>query len=217
MNIKKIWNDPVWSKVISAVIIAIGSITIAIISSKINDKSFQKTLIQFTSVKLPLWLLLIFLSIFLIFFKIKRRKKEAFKYDDETLELDKKTFQKIKEILPPNGSMTIIRNLFSFMGIKSSHIVEIENFEDYSKQPDFEFLNPELEKVKLELVEKVNVFMTNTFFLMKQVGDKREIHPPKKDNEDKFKANMKHIDNSAKEVYLKYDELIKLCRRVLKV
>ena len=75
--IKKIWNDPVWSKVISAAIIAIGTIIITTISAKVNNMSFTEAWGKFWALKIELWCLtLVVMALFLLFVFIKKNKKE---------------------------------------------------------------------------------------------------------------------------------------------
>ena len=75
--IKKIWNDPVWSKVISAVIIAVGTIIFTTVSAKVNNISFTEAWNKFWTFKIELWCLALVGTVsFLLFVVIKRRKKE---------------------------------------------------------------------------------------------------------------------------------------------
>jgi hypothetical protein len=217
MDYKKVWTDPVWSKVIAAIIIAIGSIIFTIVYSKINNTTFQNSLINFIAIKFPLWFLIILISVFLFLFKVKRKTKKSFKYDDETLKLDKQVYEKLRQLLPQNGSINKIRYFHSSLGFTLDEIEDIEEFEDYSKYSDFEFLNPELESLKNELVEKVENFTMKAYFKTRLTDEKRRVHPTREEDLEKNRINTNDIDKSAKEVFLKYDELIKLGRRILKI
>lgn len=79
--IKKIWNDPVWSKVISAVIIAIGTIVITTIFAKVNNTSFTEAWNRFWTFKIELWCLaLVGIIIFLFLILIKRKSNKERKF-----------------------------------------------------------------------------------------------------------------------------------------
>ncbi len=84
MKIKlgKIWADPVWSKVISAIIIFIGSSLYPLIDSLISTQAFIYLLIDFWTLKLDLWM--IFIALFLILlvyaFKVKINSRSIKKY-----------------------------------------------------------------------------------------------------------------------------------------
>jgi len=80
-----IWNDPVWSKVIAAVIFAVITIIATTISAKVNDISFTEAWNKFWTLKVELWLLaLVTVVLFLLFVLIKRKKMNFLNYTQGT-------------------------------------------------------------------------------------------------------------------------------------
>lgn len=63
---EKIWKDPVWSKVISVIIIGIAGLIYAKINSIYENETFKDSILNLLSHKIELKYLLIFIIIFLI-------------------------------------------------------------------------------------------------------------------------------------------------------
>jgi len=62
----KIWKDPVWSKVISVIIVGIAGLIYAKINIKFKNETFKDSILNLLSFKIELKYLLIFIIIFLI-------------------------------------------------------------------------------------------------------------------------------------------------------
>jgi len=76
--LKKIWNDPVWSKVISAIFISVGAIMYSFLMSKIdNNLSFWDTLLKTLISPYFLGFIILFLFSYIIFDKLKKREKNV--------------------------------------------------------------------------------------------------------------------------------------------
>lgn len=217
MEFKKIWNDPVWSKVISAVIIAAGTLTLTFILSLISKRSFFDPLIIFLTSNIPVWIFIIIIIAFLFLFKINGKWTRKFKYDVDTLRMDKETFNTFRKTLPQTESINSLRYFHSSLGFTWESISDLDNFEDLSRQSDFEFFNPELEKKKNELATKVSDFLREAFIYTRPGNDKRNVHPPREENAEDHKKHVNMIDTRAREVCNLYDEFVKLGRRILKV
>jgi len=70
MNLNKIWSDPVWSKVISVIIIASAGLLYKYVSAKIDNLGFQEQILSFLNIKISLWLSTILFVILTISKKI---------------------------------------------------------------------------------------------------------------------------------------------------
>lgn len=80
--IKKIWKDPVGSKIISVIIIGVGSSLWSIISAMINKINFTDAWVDFWNLQLKLWWVAIILIVYIIveFIRTKQTKKDFLNY-----------------------------------------------------------------------------------------------------------------------------------------
>ena len=163
MNLKKIWSDPVWSKVISVIIITSPGLLYTFISAKINNLAFQEQLLSFLNIKISLWLAIILFFIFTISINFSKRIRTKFKYDSETLNLDKAMFEKLKNLLPQDGSISQFRSFATFLGFEFDEIENFRTFKEYCRRSDFDFFHPTLEKLKRELENKIEIFTENFY------------------------------------------------------
>ena len=222
-KIKKIWNDPVGSKVIAALIITIFGLIYTYISSSVNNIDFGSALMKVLKFKIELWLLLL-LSIFTYFtFIVRKRFKKSdpnFTYNQETLALDRKIFQQIRnELLPQSGAISFLR-YHSFGGsFPNKSIENLDEIEYKNKKSDFEFINPELEKIKEKLIEKISYFTTTIGGETWSLKSDRQSVPKEWQHEqpERFKRVVNDLNSTAREICEIYDELIKKGRRILKI
>jgi hypothetical protein len=218
MNLKKIWSDPVWSKVISVIIIASAGLLYTYISAKIDNLAFQEQLLSFLNIKISLWLAIILFFIFTISIDFSKRIRTKFKYDSETLNLDKAMFEKLKDLLPQDGSISRFRSFATFLGFEFDEIENFRTFKEHCRRSDFDFFHPTLEKLKRELLNKIEIFTENFYKKTKELDGKyRYIIPSKEDDAVKHEENKNEFEKSATELIAKYDELIKSGRKVLKM
>lgn len=218
MNLKKIWSDPVWSKVISVIIIASAGLLYTYVSAKIDNLDFQGQLLSISNIKISLLLAIILFVILTISINFSKQRGTKFKYDTETLNLDKAIFEKLKELLPQDGSISRFRSFVTFLGFEFDEIENFRTFKEYCTRSDFDFFHPTLEKLKHELLNKIEVFNENFYNKTKQLdGGYRYIIPSKEDNDLKHQENKNEFERSAKELIAKYDELIKSGRKILKM
>lgn len=218
MNLKKIWSDPVWSKVISVIIIASAGLLFTYITAKIENTAFQEELLSFLNIKISLWLAIILFFTLTAFVNFSKKRKKQFKYDNETLNLDKEMFEKLKSLLPQNGSVNQFRSYYTFLGFEFDDIEDFRGFEEYCKRSDFDFFHPTLENLKRDLLNSIKIFLRNFYDKTKSKDDKmRHIVPPIEENPEKHDENKKEFERSAENLIVKYDELIKSGRQLLKI
>lgn len=83
--IKKIWNDPVWSKVISVGIIGLISFVYLTIKSKVDGISLQESLQNLIELKVRLLYVVVVVLIYIIGKSVLARKKGFFTRKQERL------------------------------------------------------------------------------------------------------------------------------------
>lgn len=224
-NFQKIWKDPVWSNVISVIIITLSTLIYNLITSKLENVDFKSVFIGFWNVQIKLWAISIIFLFCLILSTIinyrKRKKVVSFEYDDKTLALDIELFNRIRnELLPQEGTIYWLRhNNFAGFSFDVEKLEPLDDIEYENKKSDFEFLNPELEKIRLELLQEISTFTTlmaeNTY--PNQNG--RQSVPADLETEDHvmFWEIVNEIHANKHRLCDKYDELIRMGRKILKV
>lgn len=219
-RIKQVWRDPVLSKVISAGILGIISLIYNFINSKIDNTTFRDEFIKFWTLKVQLWHL-IFLSAFALIVFLLTKKLGKFKYDDETLRLDRNFFSRIRETLLTEEMMLVPkRNGFSSNPFLEESLHKILDVCEESQKPSFAFINPVLNKKKTEVIDAINKLdevMRNYIFGTHNpdwLSIPREwIH----NNRELFDEAKKNISIQENLLTEKYDDLITTGIRILKI
>ena len=224
-RLKKIWKDLVGSKIISVILIALGTSILIFFKSLIQNEKFVEAFKSFWYYKLPLWgICLLAVLIWGFTLLIKKRKRDfnpPFIYDEDTLHLDRRLFTQIQnEILPQNGSIAFLReNDFAEGGFDINSLNDFFEIKRESINSDFEFLNPELEEVKGQLIiyisrlisfTEVNTFTTHNG--MQSIPPEWEL-----DQNNRFWKAVNDINQTSSDICNKYDELIRKGRRLLKI
>lgn len=223
MKIKKIWNNPVWSNVIAHVIIwtfiTLGTVIWTFIKSNQNDINFITAFIEVMTIKISLWItLLCIILLYMAYWTLTNLKRNRFSYNENSMKIDRILFNKIRyELLPQNGAISFIReNNFAGFSFDIDRINDLRNIEHEGRMPDFEFLNPKLEKIKEELITHIANFSKlishNTYLTHNGL----QTIPPEWEHEQpvKFRKIVNEIHNETSLICNKYDELIKTGRRV---
>lgn len=217
-----IWKDPVWSKVIAAFILGILSLIYNVIQAYYNDTNFIFQFKKMWLIKINLWLALLMVLVFFSLFNYLNKKKiTKFVYDNETIELDKKLFNRIKnELLTAETLDNLYNHLFS------THTFEKEKFDfiyatiKANENPEFEFLNPDLEKSKEELINAIKKFRSSTIGTIYSAPTKNDFNflgIPREWDEKKFYSAMDKIELEETNLFSKTEEFIKKGRRILKI
>lgn len=222
---EKVWKDPVWSKVISVAIVWV----ITLLWGKVSDVDYADLINR----KISIWVVLLCASGFWLAYglytryvltkrTVEQTKQEAQpQYDDSLLTLDRAFFDKIrKDYLPQDGSIHFIRqNNFAGFSFDPRELDDLSRIEYESDRPDFEFIHPQMEKIKVELVDNIRRFKgliaVNTFGThngLQSMQRELEVEDPTR-----FWKIVDAIHAAAEGVCSKYDELIKVGRRILKV
>ncbi|WP_312766333.1 hypothetical protein [Epilithonimonas sp.] len=243
-KLKKIWKDPVWSKIIAALILSILTLIYNYLQSVIKKESFYKTLSNFWNSKFELWqiTLVFFIIILLIYISIKKRKRNKteeigsfdgvdilsltyasnYGYDEESKKLDIQLFNKIRtEFLPAEKDINWLREQSFNNGFQKEKAYTFFDFDEMlSENPNFEFLNSDLEELKRKLIQKIQIFTNdlsvNTF--PENNKDFQGVPKEWRDNHpEKYLNAVQILNKDKKEVLDSYDELIRAGRKILKV
>lgn len=228
-QILKYWKDPVWSKIISVLLISIITLIYNYIISLIKRTNFLTELYNFLFIKIDLWLVIIlFLIIYLTYYftrKLFLDKKEKFRYDDELLGLDRNLFEKIRmEYIDDDAIKLLANQSCSSRPFDCKEIDFAGKISDANLNPNFSFINPSLEELKQELVsslEEFDYYVGSNTFSINGSGYRDDnilwLKIPSEWNIDKQIEVREEIKRLEKNAYEKCTQFIHLGRNTLKV
>ena len=207
-----LWKDPVVSA-------ALGAILYASIITVFQNINIGQGLRRMLMLKIDLWIYISALVVFIIVYELVKKAKR-FRYDEQTLILDRTLFSRIrKQELLFDNKIHWLRYQDFGAPFKSEQLMAINVLTEENDKPDFEFLNPKLEKKKKKLVRAVNEFQerTSSYIFGREAG--LVSIPPEWEfrQTDRFHKALRETDEKRKDVCRQYDEFVKLGRRVLKV
>ena len=199
MIFKKIWNDPVWSKVIAGVILSV----LTLLFSGINSTSITN-----------IWFIILIIGVLLIFICFI---KYPYWYDNETREADRRLFNTMIEQL--SEGIDFIREHDLGGSFSTAYLQKLYYFEYIKKNPNYNFLNPKIEKLKKELIQQIIAFkeitLTNTFPIN---GDIVRIPAEWRDEKPEFYNKIRQsIHAAADNVCKSYDKFINKGKKILKI
>ena len=217
--LNKFWNDSIKNSLIAAVIFSFITLGYNLVKAQIDQTNFKTEFKSFWNYEIKLWIVVIaFVLLYLLIHFIINIFNKKFKYDADTLELDRRLFNRIRNELLPNEVMSTPRsNGFASSSFEDYKISFIRIYLDESTKPDFEFFHPVLEQIKLDLSASLealeyclerNIFGAN---VVGWLGVPREWHIEKRL---KVIELIKGLENDFCE---QYDSLIKNGRNILKI
>jgi hypothetical protein len=215
--IKNIWKDSVSGNLITALIIALLTLLYNFIIFRYKSNSFKEVFIDFWTYQIDLWIILLFTLTLIVLYNLIKSK---FKYDEETLALDRAFFIQIQNW---KGMFDLVLEIkthgFSSRPIKMERIETIISIREESEKPDFHFFNPGLNKIKARLLfelENLDSVLSGNIF-----GDNngwmsipREWENDQRERLLKAERNIKKQEDSFTEVYQNF---ITQGRKILKV
>jgi hypothetical protein len=161
------------------------------------------------------------LTFFFIFFIKKKKKEINFLYDPETIELDRRLFDKIRnELINKETLDDLFNHIFSNHSFERTKFDFIYETIKADEDPEFEFLNPELESAKNELIAALKKFRTSTIGIIYSSPSQNDVGflgIPREWDQERFYAAMDKIEPEETNVFQKAETLIKKGRRVLKI
>ena len=226
--LKKIWKDPVGSNIIADIIKIILLTLLTIIWSSIDAQlkniDFKTAWINFWTLKIELWIIFVGIIFFLIIYWLNKRfKSKKFRYNENTLKLDRELFNKIREeLLPQNTVIYFLRHKnFAGWSFDLDYIEYLHKFEDENENPDFSFFHPTLENLKSELFNKISHFteiIAYHTFPTKTGKNINEVPSEWADEQpERYQKVVSDLHKTKDEICSKYDELIKTGRELLQI
>lgn len=219
-KIKQIWKDSVLSKVISVGIVWLISLMYNFISSKIADTTFRDEFIKFWTLKIDLWQIVSFIGLVSLIYLLFRQFN-SFKYDSETLKLDRALFTEIREKYLTEEIMLVPKgNGFSSNAFYGKILFKILDITEVSQKANFEFLNPVLEKKKNELLDEIDKLYSVTSKYIFRTNNIEYLSIPREwshNDSELFDEAQKNISQQENKLTEKYEDFIKTGRRILKI
>ena len=214
----KIWKDPVFSKIISGIMIALLTLLYNLICAKIEKSSFEAEFTNFWNYKVELWKTFILLCVFIFMFYLNGIK---FKYDEETLRIDRDFFNKFRnEYLTTEAMLAAKTNTFSSNPFEAKHLHAIIGILDENKKADFEFINPHLNTLKNELINEIENFYSVTSRFIFGTHNSGWLSIPTEweyTQPSRLEEAQRLISKQENILTVRYEKLITKGRRILKV
>jgi hypothetical protein len=138
-------------------------------------------------------------------------------YDKETKKADRTLFNKIKKQL--NGGINFMRKQDFGGSFDVSSLQGVYDFENTKQDPNYNFLNPKIEKRKKALLEHItafkNIALPNTFSIN---GDIVRVLPESRETKPEFYKKVKQsLHTTADKICKSYDKFVNKGKRILKV
>lgn len=174
----------------------------------------------------------------------KVRKSHGIMANPDYIELDRKLFLEIRDILPSSGSISFVRAHDYGGTFDTERHEDFDEFLYFCERPECEFLDADLEGLRVRLEDEIKQFITaiakHTFPLRNEIKKNRLPRDPMQDFEllawfkekakDENELNelikqqreyifrtRRELNNLAQQIYTTYDEFIRFGRRKLAV
>lgn len=137
----------------------------------------------------------------------------------EFLTLDKELFSRIQNILPKDGSIYFLRhNNFAGFSFLLDKLDDLYNFEHECVDPNFEFLDPELEAIRGKLQKNIDAFTNEigtSTFPTQMPGRNTVPQEWEREQPERFDNVVNKLHNLSANICDNYDKLVKTARRRL--
>lgn len=135
------------------------------------------------------------------------------------VETDKRVYELLIKVLPWDGSINFIRtNNFAGFSFENARLDDLHEFEYHCKNPAFEFIDPDLEALRANLLELVNRFtLTITSETFPTHNVERNSVPEEWESEqpERFNRVVTELHETAKRIIETYGSLVKTATRKL--
>jgi HNH endonuclease len=150
----------------------------------------------------------------------KARSETLVVIHPDCVELDRKLFLQIRELLPgKRGSIYFIRNhIYTDPFLFEKHD-DLRQYRLHCEEPDFEFIDANLEMHKSQLKDSVKKFLEILSEVTFTVHDSKiAVYPEIKHTKPKiYYGAIEKVHDTANEICSAYDDLVRLGRRKLAV
>jgi hypothetical protein len=158
----------------------------------------------------------------------KVKKSHGITANPDYVKIDQQVFLKLREILPSTGSMSFVRDHHYAQPYEIDVHDDLRDFERYCKNPEFEFLDADLEGLKTNLIEYIDEFLSalgqHAFVDPRLAFAEREgtwCRIPKYFlnglYNEKYLQEVTEVNKLADKVWEAYEALIRLGRRKLAI
>lgn len=149
----------------------------------------------------------------------KVKNSNSYGTDEEFREVDKKTYAKIKEFFNENMQYFLSRFNFADNYFTDEVLDPLYKLNELCCDPEYEFLDSDLEMLKLNLNETVVEFVHNLAINTFPCGSKMFSVPSEWVDEqpERFEQVVKLLNDNASRVWEKYVDFIKVAKRKLLV
>jgi hypothetical protein len=214
MFIEKIWKDSVWSKVISTGIIGL----IVFLAAKLNP-NVPAGLYDIMKLKIDLWIVLLLVA-FVVFIASFVKRKPG--YDDASITVDRNLFNKIRNDLEMTSLIAQVKsNSFSNAPVEIEQLIKLLRPIEENNRADFEFLNPELNKLKNNFIDALGTFELSTSrYLFGVKGNAGWTSIPSEweyDQPERMEEAFLTLQRNENKLAAAYQEFISKGRSILKV
>jgi hypothetical protein len=156
---------------------------------------------------------------------VQESNNQPIKTLPEHMELDRKFFTKIRQILPSNNSILFLRNHdFAGSAFCLDHLKDLVEFDlDCEHNPEIEFLDADLEKLRANLKNLVSILLVKIGRYTSPVPDQNGKRFNRMSQDWQYKdwkgycEAAEELNNLAKEVVSAYKEFVQQGRRKLGV
>lgn len=218
-------KHPIWSNVIAALIVLGITVGYNFGISIFKNTNFITEFLKFWNFKIQLWIIILLVLITYFIYRISSKKKRPdniFKYDNETLELDRILFEKIRTgIIDESVVINLKGNSFSSYPFDINDIDFVHDILEQDKNPNFEFINPNLELLKESLIKSIDKLQDslgkNIFGTDIRNPTKTYIGIPKEWKGERLENARNEVENDENLVFDNYEKLIKTGRRILRI
>lgn len=150
-------------------------------------------------------------------------KGNSHRIDENLIEIDKKTYARIKELFNENVQYFLSEFNAEFISVShlfwDSYLDSLYRFKILCKTPDFKFMSDDLEKIKIQLNNETANFLSslsiNTF--PNSLGNNMAILELEYKHPERFNKVVKELNESAAAVWETFCLLVTSARNILTV
>lgn len=179
-----------------------------------NNISFIDSLIQ--TLRTPVFIVGLTVVILITIVSIVIHKR-TFKYNKATLDHDKAVYKRLINDKIKSSIQYIKKQDFGEVFFYNS-LSPVYAIEDWKDDVNFEFINPKLEKAKLEFMNSLSSFkdsIVTKSFIVGNNENNMQVQPNLERDSEKLRQYLNDIHARANILCAKYDKLVHLTRKLI--